>query len=202
MAWKYSPPKSAREAWNYRKAPTDHDKELRTVAEDKIRERNETDLQTLLHLQGREVKSLESEKTWIDKERARDVQTMHTKEIAAINQRYDRLDHDLARRNNTFLAKMSRVFGGHKRQQARVDKLNRERNQTVADRTKQHVDREAQRQRSLTERDMRVDKDLVEAKQRHVVARDEFRQQRERGFELSVKQEMNRLRVRGPSMGM
>ena len=49
---------------------------------------------------------------------------------------------------------------------------------------------------------MRVDKDLVEAKQRHVVARDEFRQQRERSFELSVKQEINRLRVRGPSMGM
>ena len=72
-------------------APTDHDKELRKVAEDKIRERNETDLQTLLHLQGREVKSLESEKTWIDKERSRDVQTMNTKEIAAINQRYDRL---------------------------------------------------------------------------------------------------------------
>ena len=50
-------------------APEGEDKELRKVAEDKIRERNETDLQTLLHLQGREVKSLESEKTWIDKER-------------------------------------------------------------------------------------------------------------------------------------
>ena len=61
---------------------------------------------------------------------------------------------------------------------------------------------EVLRQRSLTEREIRVDKDLVEAKQRHVVARDEFRQQRERGFELSVKQEINRLRVRGPSMGM
>ena len=196
--------KSVRQAWNYRKnaAPEGEDKELRKVAEDKIRERNETDLQTLLHLQGREVKSLESEKTWIDKERGRDVQTMNDKEVVAINQRYDRLDHDLARRNNTFLAKVSRVFGGHKRQQTRVDKLNRERNQTVAERTKQHVDREGQRQRSLTEREVRVDKDLVEAKQRHVVARDEFRQQRERGFELSVKQEINRLRVRGPSMGM
>ena len=52
MAWKYSPPKSAREAWNYRKAPTDHDKELRKVAEDKIRERNETDREMLLHLAG------------------------------------------------------------------------------------------------------------------------------------------------------
>ena len=31
------------------------------------------DLQTLLHLQGKEVKSLESEKVWIEKERARDV---------------------------------------------------------------------------------------------------------------------------------
>ena len=156
----------------------------------------------LLHLQGREIKSLETEKTWIDKERSRDVATMNKKEIAAINQRYDRLDHDLARRNNTFLAKLSRVFGGHKRQQARVDKLNRERNQTVAERSKQHVDREGLRQRSLTEREIRVDKDMVEAKQRHAVARDEFRQQRERGFELSVKQEINRLRVRGPSMGM
>ena len=196
--------KSVRQAWNYRKntAPDGEDKELRKVAEDNIRERNETDLQTLLHLQGREVKSLESEKTWIDKERSRDVQTMNDKELAAINQRHDRLAHDLARRNNTFLAKLSRVFGGHKRQQARIDKLNRERNQTVAERTKQHVDREGQRQRSLTEREIRVDKDLVEAKQRHVVARDEFRQQRERGFELSVKQEINRLRVRGPSMGM
>jgi hypothetical protein len=196
--------KSVRQAWNYRKnaTPDGEDKELRKVAEEKIRERNETDRETLLHLQGREVKSLESEKTFIDKERARDVQTMHTKEIAAINQRYDRLGHDLARRNNTFLAKMSRVFGGHKRQQARVDKLNSERNQTVADRTKQHVDNEGLRQRSLTEREIRVDKDLVETKQRHVVACDEFRQQRERGFELSVKQEINRLRVRGPSMGM
>ena len=49
------------------------DKEIRKVAEDKIRERNETDLETLLHLQGREIKSLESEKVLIDKERARDV---------------------------------------------------------------------------------------------------------------------------------
>ena len=195
--------KSVRQAWNYRKnTPDGEDKELRKAAEDKIRERNETDLQTLLHLQGREVKSLESEKVWIEKERARDVATMNAKEIAAINQRYDRLDHDLARRNNTFLAKMSRVFGGHKRQQARVDRLNRERNQTVAERTKQHVHSEGLRQRSLTEREIRVDKDLVEAKQRHAADRDEFRQQRERGFELSVKQEMNRLRVRGPSMGM
>jgi hypothetical protein len=202
MAWKYSPPKSAREAWNYRKAPTDHDKELRKVAEDKIRERNEVDLQTLIHLQGREVKTLESERTFIDKERARDVQTMHTKEIAGVNQRFDRLEHELERRRNTFLAKMSRVFGGHKRQQARVDKLNRERNETVAERTKQQVNSEGLRQRSLTEREIRVEKDLVEAKQRHVVARDEFKLQRERGFELSVKQEMNRLRIRGPSMGM
>jgi hypothetical protein len=196
--------KSVRQAWNYRKnaTPDGEDKELRKVAEDKIRERNETDRETLLHLQGREIKSLESEKTFIDKERARDVQTMHTKEIAAINQRYDRLDHDLARRNNTFLAKVSRAFGGHKRQQARVDKLNRERNQTVANRTKQHVDNEGLRQNSLTEREIRVEKAVVEAKQRHAVDRDEFRLQRERGFELSVKQEINRLRVRGPSMGM
>jgi hypothetical protein len=196
--------KSVKQAWNYRKsnAPDDEDKELRKVAEDNIRTRNEEALQILLHLQAREVKSLESEKAWVEKERARDVSTMNAKEIAAINHRYDRLGHDLERRNNTFLAKVSRVFGGHKRQQARVEKLNRERNQTVAERTKQQVNSEGLRQRSLTERDIRVDKDIVEAKQRHVVARDEFRQQRERSFEMSVKQEVNRLRIRGPSMGM
>ena len=197
--------RSVKQAWNYRKntaTPEGEDKELRKVAEDNIRARNEEAFQTLLHLQGREVKSLESERSWIEKERARDVATMHTKEIGAINQRYDRLGHDLARRNNTFLAKVSRVFGGHKRQQARVNKLNRERDQTVAERTKQHVDREGQRQRSLTERDVRVEKDIAQAKEHHAVARDEFRQQRERSFEVSVKQEINRLRVRGPSMGM
>ena len=195
--------RSVKRAWDYRRDnPDGGDKELRKVAEDKIRERNETDGQHLVHLQGKEIKLLESEKVWIDKERARDVQTMNDKEIAAINQRYDRLGQDLARRNNTFLAKVSRVFGGHKRQQARVDKLNRERNQTVADRT-QHVDREGQRQRSLTERDVRVEKDMVEAKQRHSVARDEFRLQRERSFEVSVKQEMGSgPRIRGPSIGM
>ena len=195
--------KSVRQAWNYRKNnPEGEDKEIRKAAEDKIRERNETDLHSLVQLQGREIKSLESEKVWIEKERARDVSSMHAKEIAGINQRYDRLDHDLARRNNTFLAKVSRVFGGHKRQQARVERLNRERNQTVAERTKQQVHSEGLRQRSLSEREIRTDRDLVEAKQRHAADRDEFRLQRERGFEMSVKQEINRLRIRGPSMGM
>ena len=39
--------KSVRQAWNYRKnaTPDGEDKELRKVAEDKIRERNETDHQ-------------------------------------------------------------------------------------------------------------------------------------------------------------
>ncbi len=195
--------KSVRQAWNYRKNnPEGEDKEIRKAAEDKIRERNEADLHSLVQLQGREIKSLESEKVWIEKERARDVSSMHAKEIAGINQRYDRLDHDLARRNNTFLAKVSRVFGGHKRQQARVERLNRERNQTVAERTKQQVHSEGLRQRSLSEREIRTDRDLVEAKQRHAADRDEFRLQRERGFEMSVKQEINRLRIRGPSMGM
>ena len=84
--------RSVKRAWDYRRDnPDGGDKELRKVAEDKIRERNETDLQHLVHLQGKEIKSLESEKVWIDKERARDVQTMNDKEIAAINQRYDRL---------------------------------------------------------------------------------------------------------------
>ena len=190
-----------RKAWDRKDTPGD-EKEIRKAAEETIRERNQAALQHLVHVQGKEIKSLESEKVWIDKERARDVQPMNEREIAAINQRYDRLGHDLARKNNTFLAKVSRVFGGHKRQQARVNRLNRERNETVAERTKQHIGREGQRQRALTERDVRVEKDMVEAKERHAVARDEFRQQRERSFEVSVKQEMNRLRIRGPNMGM
>ena len=193
--------RSVRKAWDRKDNPGD-EKELRKGAEEAIRERNDASFQHLVHLQGKEIKSLESEKVWIDKERARDVQTLNDKEITAINQRYDRQRHELERRHNTPMAKLARVFGGHKRQQARVDRLNRERNQTVTDRTKQHVDREGQRQRSLTERDVRVEKDMGEAKERHAVARDEFRQQRERSFEVSVKQEMNRLRIRGPSMGM
>lgn len=193
--------RSVRKAWDRKDNPGD-EKELRKGAEEAIRERNDASFQHLVHLQGKEIKSLELEKVWIDKERARDVQTLNDKEITAINQRYDRQRHELERRHNTPMAKLARVFGGHKRQQARVDRLNRERNQTVTDRTKQHVDREGQRQRSLTERDVRVEKDMGEAKERHAVARDEFRQQRERSFEVSVKQEMNRLRIRGPSMGM
>jgi hypothetical protein len=193
--------RSVRKAWNRKDAPGNDD-ELRKQAEEAVRERNERAREMLLHLQAREVKSLESERSWIEKERARDVSPLNTKEIASINQRYDRLDHEMARRHNTFLAKFSRVFGGHKRQKAREDRLTAERNKIVGERTKQHVEREGQRQRSLTEREVRVEKDLVEAKERHAVDRDEFRQQRERSFDLSVKQEMNRLRLRGPSMGM
>jgi hypothetical protein len=193
--------RSVRKAWDRKDNPGD-EKEMRKNAEEAVKERNDAAYQHLVHLQGKETKSLESEKVWIDKERARDVQTLNDKEINAINQRYDRLHHDLARRHNTPLAKLSRVFGGHQRQQARVNRLNRERNETVSERTKQHVNREGQRQRALTERDVRVEKDMGEAKERHAVARDEFRQQRERSFEVSVKQEMNRLRIRGPSMGM
>jgi hypothetical protein len=184
---------SARKAWGRKDKPVEEGE--RKAAVDAVREKNERDLHNLRELQGREIKQLEGERVWIEKEKARDVSTFNEKEITAINQRYDRLDHDMARRNNTFFAKLHRVVGGHKSQKARADRLTTERNKIVGERTKQHVEREGQRQRSLTERDGRVAKDLQEAHERHAQARDQFRQQREQGFELSVRHEINRSRV-------
>jgi hypothetical protein len=48
----------------------------------------------------------------------------------------------------------------------------------------------------------RVEGDLRQTKERHAVARDEFRQNRERGFEHAVRQEMNRQRARGRGRSM
>jgi hypothetical protein len=184
---------SMRKAWIRKDKPVEEGERKR--ATDAVREKNEKDLQNIRELQGREIKQLEGERVWIEKEKARDVSTFNEREITAINQRYDRLDHELARRHNTFVAKFSRVFGGHKRQKARVVQLTAERNRIVGERTKQHVERESQRQRSLTERDGRVAKDLQEAHERHAQARDQFRLHREQGFELSVRHEINRARV-------
>jgi hypothetical protein len=185
--------KGVRAAWARKDKPVEESERTRAV--EVVNEKNERDRRNLRELQGREIKQLESERVWIEKERARDLSTFNEKEITAINQRYDRLDHDMARRNNTFFAKLHRVIGGHKSQKARVDRLTAERNKIVGERTKQHVDREGQRQRSLTERDGRVAKDLQEAHERHGQAQDNFRQQREQGFELSVRHEINRARV-------
>lgn len=59
------------------------------------------------------IKLLESEHTWIEKERVRDVSAMNEKEVQAINLRHDRLLHNMERRDNSFLGKVHRVFGGH-----------------------------------------------------------------------------------------
>ena len=56
---------------------------------------------------------------------------MNTKGIAAINERYDQLDHDLAQQHDKLLAELSRAFiKVIKQQEPRLDKLDRERNQT------------------------------------------------------------------------
>ena len=154
--------------------------EIRKNAEEAIKERNEASFQHLVHLQGKEIKSLESEKVWIDKERARDVQTMNEREIFAINQRYVGLRHELARRHNTPLAKLSRAFGGDKRQQARLDRLNPERNETVTERTEQHVNREGQRQRSADRTRRAGGEGHGRGERAPCRCPDDFRQQRER----------------------
>src|ERR1700730_5991337 len=115
-----------------------------------IAAKQEASRQNLLHLQGLEIKQLEGERAWIGKERERDVSVFNNKEIASINLRYDRMVHRMERRNNTMLAKVARVFGGHKRQQRRIETVNAERDRVVAGRAAQHVRREVQPQRSLT----------------------------------------------------
>jgi hypothetical protein len=68
-----------------------NDGELLKQAQEYVRAKQEASRQNLLHLQGLEIKHLENERKWIDQERARDVSTFNQKELAAINQRYDRL---------------------------------------------------------------------------------------------------------------
>jgi hypothetical protein len=89
------------------------------------------------------------------------------------------------------------VFGGHKRQQASLQRVERQRSGEVDNRQATQERNERLRQKSLGDRVARVDRDLRQTKERHVVARDDFRKQRERGFELAVRQEMNRARSRG-----
>src|SRR4051812_32534103 len=70
-----------------------NDDALLKPAQESVRAKQEASRQNLLHLQGLEIKHLEGERRWIEQERARDVSVFNTKEIGAINQRYDRLVH-------------------------------------------------------------------------------------------------------------
>lgn len=187
--------RSVRRSFNNReeRRPANDDALLKQ-AQEAVRAKQEASRQNLAHLQGLEIKHLEGERAWVGKERERDRSVFNNKEINAINQRYDRLVHRMERRNNTFLAKVGRAFGGHKRQQRRIETINAERDRVVTERTKQHVRREGQFQRSLTERAVRVETDLQEAREKHSEAREKQRQSHEQGFELAVKQEVNRLR--------
>ena len=73
----------------------------------------------------------------------------------------------------------------------------------VGERTKQHVRREAQRQRSLTEHDVKIEKDLQGAREKHAEAREKQRQGHEQGFEQAVKQEIQRMtHVQKPKVSM
>ena len=180
-----------------------NDEALLKQARESVRSKQEASRQNLLHLQGLEIKHLENERKFITQEKAKDVTVFNNKEIAAINQRYDRMVHRMERRNDSFMGRFARVFGGHKRQQQRIARINTERDTVVAERTKQHVQREAQRQRSLTQHDVKIEKDLQEAREKHGEAREIQRQSHEQGFEHAVKQEVNRLRqVQQPKQRM
>jgi hypothetical protein len=170
-----------------------NDEALLRQAQDAVRARQEAARQNLLHLQGFELRQLENDRKMIAQEKAKDVSVFNNKEIAAINQRYDRLVHRMEQRHNSFAGKVARVFGGHKRQQRRIERINAERDVVVTERTKQHVRREAQRQRSLTEHDVKIEKDLLGARERHAEAREKQRQSHEQGFDQAVKQEIQRL---------
>ena len=153
-----------------------NDEAMLKKAQDTVRVKQEVSRQNLLHLQGREIKHLEDERKFIEQEKARDVSAFNQKEMAGINHRYDRMVHRMERRHNSFLGKVARVFGGHKRQQRQIERINTERDAVVGERTKQHVRREAQRQRSLTERDLKVETDLQQAREKHTEAREKQRQ--------------------------
>ena len=109
----------------------------------------------------------------------------------------------MERSHNSFFGKVARVFGGHKRQQRRIERVNTERDAVVGERTKQHVRREAQRQRSLTQHDLKVETDLQQAREKHAEAREKQRQGHEQGFEQAVKQEIQRMaHVQKPKVSM
>jgi hypothetical protein len=193
--------RSLRNAWNRKETPR-NDKQLRDNAEKAVRENDEKRFRQLQELQGFEVKTLDRERTFVMKEQARDVKPDHERELAAIHARFDRRVAEQRRRNNSLLGRVSRVFGGHKRQEARMQRVERERTRDVDNRKAVQERSERLRQKSLAERMTRVERDLRQTKERHAVARDEFRQNRERGFELAVRQEMNRQRARGPGRSM
>ena len=180
-----------------------NDDALLKKAQDTVRVKQEVSRQNLLHLQGLEIKHLENERKFIAQEKAKDVTPFNNKEIAAIDLRYDRLLHRMERRHNSFVGKMARVFGGHKRQQRQITRINAERDAVISERTKQHVRREAQRQRSLTEHDVKIEKDLQGAREKHAEAREKQRQGHEQGFEQAVKQEIQRMtHVQKPKVSM
>jgi exonuclease VII large subunit len=170
------------------------DDELLKQAREAVRANHETMRQNLLHLQSLEIKHLESERKWINEQKARDVSVFDRREIASINQRYDRQQQRLEQKQNGFWGKMHRLVGGHKSQQRQVARLNAERDRVVTERTAQQVRSEGQRQRSLTERDVRVEKDIQQAREKHSEAREKQRQSQEQGFDHAVKHELNRLR--------
>jgi hypothetical protein len=109
----------------------------------------------------------------------------------------------MERRHNSFVGKVARVFGGHKRQQRQIARINAERDGVVTERTKQQVRHEAQRQRSLSQHDLKVEKDLQEAREKHAEAREKMRQGHEQGFEHAVKLEIQRMtHVQKPRVSM
>jgi hypothetical protein len=167
-----------------------------------VKERDETAFKRLQDLQGKEIKTLETEHAWLGEMQARDPNSANEKEIASLNQRFDRQQRELKLRHDGFLGKFSRAFGGHKRQQARVQRVERQRAKEVGEREALQAMREGQRQKSLGQHVSRVERDIQQAKERHAVDRHEFRNQRERGFESAVRHEMTRQRSPGRGRSM
>jgi hypothetical protein len=188
--------RSLRNSWNRKDIPG-NDKQARDNAEKAVRERDARRERELHTTQGYELKALDRERTALMKDQARDVKPDHERELNAINARHDRRVSEQRRRNNSLLGRVSRVFGGHKRQQARMQRIERERSRDVDNRKAIQERNERLRQKSLAERMTRVERELHLTKERHAVARDEFRQNRERGFEQAVRMEMNRQRKQG-----
>jgi hypothetical protein len=193
--------RSLRGSWGRKDIPVDQ-KALRDGAETAVKERDETAFKRLQDLQAKEIKALETEHAWLGDMQARDPKPANEKEIASLNQRFDRQQRELKRRHDGFLGKLSRVFGGHQRQKAQVQRIERQRAKEVGEREALQALREGQRQKSLGQHMSRVSRDIQEAKERHVVARQEFRTQRERGFEMAVRNEMTRQRSRGRGRSM
>jgi hypothetical protein len=192
---------SLRGSWNRKDTPR-NEKQLRDNAEKAVRENDEKRFRGLQESQGYEMKALDRERTFVMMEQARDVKPGHEREITAINARFDRKVGEQRRRNNSFIGKVSRIFGGHKRQQQRMQRIERERARDVDNRKAVQERNERLRQKSLGQRMTRVERDLHQTKERHGVARDQFREHREKGFELAVRQEVNRQRARSRGRSM